>query len=582
MLRLGKGTLRSALLAALLATFLISTAIADETTTLGPGSQGEAVVTLKTELKEKGYYTVKNDKSNAYTSSLKSAVGVFQIANNIDKPKEGYGYANVETQALAASDDAIIYTDYRKNLQLQPGGRGSYVTETQRKLKKLGYYTGKIDGRYRSSTEAAVKFFQTANDLPVTGKADTGTRAKLYSNNPAPITRAQYEDKHNLSPLSYGAKGDQVTHLQKRLAAKGFYWGDPTGVYDTQTRYSVKFFQEANGYSASGSVSRTLRTKINNDAAVSFEAYAKSKSMDKMQLYSGSKPGIKIAVLQLKLRELGYYNGIITGTYSSSVITAVKNFQIFNYPAIKSVTGKADTATRTLMNSGKAKTYSEVCGEDTLKPGDTGEAVKKLQTRLKELGYYKGDLNGVYGSVVTSAVKAFQKSNSFYTSGVAYDDVQKALYSADAVSYSKVKIDTLLSVAMGKLGTTYGRGSNQFDCSGFTKYCLRKVGIDVTGEVEAQGLRMKKIGLKVITNYKDLKAGDVLYLWSPDHKKKPGHAGIFLGIKPNGTKYPQYRMIHASSTEKKVTITDMNDSKRRKYYLTGDDPAFLFGVRLWE
>ena len=579
MLRLGKGTLRSALLAALLATFLISTAIADETTTLGPGSQGEAVVSLKTELKEKGYYTVKNDKSNAYTSSLKSAVGVFQIANNIDKPKEGYGYANVETQALAASDDAIIYTDYRKNLQLQPGGRGSYVTETQRKLKKLGYYTGKIDGRYRSSTEAAVKFFQTANDLPITGKADIGTRAKLYSTDPAPITRAQYEDKHNLSPLSYGAKGDQVTHLQKRLAAKGFYWGDPTGVYDTQTRYSVKFFQEANGYSASGSVSRTLRTKINNDAAVSFEAYAKSKSMDKMQLYSGSKPGIKIAVLQLKLRELGYYNGIITGTYSSSVITAVKNFQIFNYPTIKSVTGKADTATRTLMNSATAVKFSTVCGDNTLRPGAKGEDVKNLQTKLKELGYYKGDINGVYGSVVTSAVKVFQKYNGIYPSGVAYTQTLTTLNSGTAKSYSNVKIEKLIAVAdklmdAGAKYSTNPRAPYSFDCSRFTAYCLKQVGVYVSGEIRAQG--RSNIGTKITLDdpkknssyYKALKKGDLLFFWSPDRKKKPGHSAIYLG---------NNKFIHASSSAGKVTVSGF-----RTYNERSGGPWFLWAIRIWE
>ena len=568
MLRLGKGKLRSALLAALLATFLISTAIADETTTLGPGSQGEAVVTLKTELKEKGYYTVKNDKSDAYTSSLKSAVGVFQIANNIAKPKEGYGYADVETQELAASEKAIKYTDYKKNLQLQPGGRGSYVTQTQRKLKKLGYYTGKIDGRYRSSTEAAVKFFQTANDLPVTGKADIGTRAKLYSTDPVPITRAQYEDKHNLSPLSYGAKGAQVTHLQKRLAAKGFYWGDPTGVYDTQTRYSVKFFQEANGYSASGSVSRTLRTKINNDAAVSFEAYAKSKSMDKLQLYSGSKPGIKIAVLQLKLRELGYYNGIITGTYSSSVITAVKNFQIFNYPTIKSVTGKADITTRTLMNGANAKTYSEVCGNNTLKSGSNGEAVSIMQTRLKELKYYKGNIDGIYDGDVISAVKLFQKYNSLYPSGIAYTQTLTKLNSKDVVSYVDHRIARLTKLAWDLIGRPYSRNCKppkSFDCSRFTKYCFSQVGVDITGEVSAQGNKTKGTRIYKLA---DVKPGDLLFFDTQDGKK-PGHAAIYYGLYEGKKAF-----IHASSSKGAVTITPLY----KDWYVD----RFMWAIRIWE
>ena len=568
MLRLGNGMLRSAILAALLATFLISTAIADETTTLGPGSQGEAVVTLKTELKEKGYYTVKNDKSDAYTSSLKSAVGVFQIANNISKPDEGYGYADVETQTLAASDDAIIYIDYKKNTQLQPGGRGSYVTEAQRKLNKLGYYTGKIDGRYRSSTEAAVELFQTANDLPITGKADIETRSKLYSTDPAPITRAQYEDKNNLSPLSYGSKGDQVTHLQKRLAAKGFYWGDPTGVYDTQTRYSVKFFQEANGYSASGSVSRTLRTKINDDAAVSFEAYAMTKSMDKLQLSSSAKPGIKVAVLQLKLRDLGYYNGIITGTYSSSVITAVKNFQIFNYPTIKSVTGKADTATRTLMNSGKANTYSKVCGDNTLKPGDNGDAVSAMQTRLKELKYYKGNVDGVYDSDVTQAVKLFQKYNDLYQSGIAYTQTMTSLNSSSAKPYVNPKIADLLKVAAAQIGKPYStrcKPPKSFDCSRFTAYCFSKIGINITGEVSAQGIKTKGTRINKLS---ELKPGDLLF-YDTQTGKKPGHAAIYIGLR-KGVK----TFIHASSAGGSVMYSPLY----KEWYVD----RFMWAIRIWE
>ena len=571
----GKGMFRSAVLVALIMSFLFSHASADTVSTLGPGSKGEAVVKLKGELKEKGYYTVKSDETNVYTNALKSAVGVFQIANNI-KPKPALGYADEQTQKLAASDDAVVYSEYLEKVadaQLQLGGSGTYVTKAQKQLTKLGFYAGKIDGKYRSSTMSAVKYFQTANDLAASGKAGGETRTALYSTSPAPVTRAQYEAAHFLTPLSMGSKGDQVTQLQQRLAAKGFYWDTPSGVYDAQTKYSVKFFQEANSLSMSGNAGTSLRTLANSDSSVSFAAY--TKNMQLLQLSSSSKPGVKIAVLQLKLKELGYYKGVITGIYNSPVITAVKTFQTFNNMKSQYVTGKANTETRKLMNdTAKALSYSAVCGDDTLKPGDKGTAVEKLQTRLKELGYYKGAVDGDYCSEVAAAVKLFQKYNSFYPTGIAYTNVQTKLYSTTAISLVNKMVEKLIDVAESKLGCEYTSGKtgpDEFDCSGFTAYCLRQVGIYVTAEVQSQG--RSKIGLgKKITNYKDLKRGDLVFFWSPDHKKKPGHAGIFLGVKGK-----QYQFIHASSTYDKVTISNMYTN----YYL-GDDGAFLWGMRIWE
>lgn len=570
MLKSGRGLLRSALLAALLTSFLFSIASATELRTLEPGDSGLEVANLKANLKNKGYYTVKNDTTDKYTSTLKSAVGVFQKANNIKTEK--YGYADEQTQVRAASDDAILYSDYIQDKQLQPGGSGDYVKKAQRQLTQLGYYTGKIDGRYRSSTVSAVKYFQTANGLPNTGNADGQTRSVLYSTGDnAPITRAKYEEDNNLTPLSYGSKGDQVMQLQTRLATNGFYWSEPTGVYDSQTKYSVKFFQEANGLSVTGNASKTLRAKLNGDSCVTFGDY--TKNMNLVQLSSGSRPGIRIAVLQRRLQEMGYYKGVITGAYSSSVITAVRTFQIFNNMKSQYVTGKANTETRKLMLNEAAKTYGDVCGDDTLKLGDSEDAVKTLQNKLKELGYYTGDVDGVYSRAVVEAVKMFQRYNGFYPSGVAYSNVLAKLYSGSAVSYTNAKVEKLIDVAEAQLGDRYvsgKRGPDQFDCSGFTSYCLGKVGVYITAEVQAQGRSSIGTQIKITDNknYKELRRGDILFFWSPDHVKKPGHAAIYMG---------NNKFIHASSTVKKVTVSNFKTYNERS-----GGPWFLWAIRIWE
>lgn len=48
-----------------------------------------------------------------------------------------------------------------------------------------------------------------------------------------------------------------------------------------------------------------------------------------------------------------------------------------------------------------------------------GSEVTKIQTKLKNWGYYKGTIDGIYGSKTVSAVKAFQKANGLTADGIA-------------------------------------------------------------------------------------------------------------------------------------------------------------------
>jgi len=56
-------------------------------------------------------------------------------------------------------------------------------------------------------------------------------------------------------------------------------------------------------------------------------------------------------------------------------------------------------------------------------PGDRGADVLVIQQRLRELGYYKGQENGIYEDDLKLAVYEFQKDNKLkikYT--ITYDD----------------------------------------------------------------------------------------------------------------------------------------------------------------
>ncbi len=53
------------------------------------------------------------------------------------------------------------------------------------------------------------------------------------------------------------------------------------------------------------------------------------------------------------------------------------------------------------------------------KYGSRGEEVRTIQTKLKRWGYYKGNVDGIYGSQTLEAVKYFQRKNGLVVDGIA-------------------------------------------------------------------------------------------------------------------------------------------------------------------
>ncbi len=61
------------------------------------------------------------------------------------------------------------------------------------------------------------------------------------------------------------------------------------------------------------------------------------------------------------------------------------------------------------------------------KNGSSGEEVKKIQTKLKNWGYYNGSVDGVYGWQTENAVRSFQKKNGLKADGVAGEATLNAM-----------------------------------------------------------------------------------------------------------------------------------------------------------
>ena len=159
--------------------------------------------------------------------------------------------------------------------------------------------------------------------------------------------------------------------------------------------------------------------------SVTKTASSSSSSSSTTRLEKGST-GSDVKDLQTKLKKLGYYDAYVDGDYGDTTVAAVKAFQKkYNLTA----DGIAGKETLKKLDSVYENANSDK-DDDSLRMGDSGSAVKELQTKLKKLGYYNGTIDSTFGSGTYAAVRAFQKKYNLTADGVAGSETLKKLDSA--------------------------------------------------------------------------------------------------------------------------------------------------------
>ncbi|MDR3185914.1 MAG: spore cortex-lytic enzyme [Christensenellaceae bacterium] len=63
----------------------------------------------------------------------------------------------------------------------------------------------------------------------------------------------------------------------------------------------------------------------------------------------------------------------------------------------------------------------------SIKQGMTGTTVKTIQTKLKNWGYYSGEIDGIFGANTTDAVKSFQRKNGLKVDGIVGTATAKSM-----------------------------------------------------------------------------------------------------------------------------------------------------------
>ncbi|MCI6036796.1 MAG: peptidoglycan-binding protein [Clostridiales bacterium] len=303
--------------------------------------------------------------------------------------------------------------------------------------------------------------------------------------------------------LRLGSRGTEVLQLQQALNALGYDTNGADGKFGKGTERAVKAYQQANGLTADGKAGVKTLAQLYSGSSVSGSTSGTASS----EIYTAKNPntlqsgdsGSKVTQLQNALKLLGFYTGGVDGKFGSGTKNAVIQFQRANG---LTADGLAGTKTQTLLyaqvnngiSGGTSSSGSSSSGTSsgtsgftrTLRKGYTGADVIAVQQKLKELGFYSGSVDGVYGTGSIAAVKKFQQQNGLTADGLVGSRTYAALMSASTGSSSNSGSDNSSSSSDSTSGQDYAEGTLSYGSSGTEvkkmQQALKALGYNVSAD----------------------------------------------------------------------------------------------------
>ena len=158
------------------------------------------------------------------------------------------------------------------------------VREVQTALKNHGLDPGPIDGAMGPKTMAALRSFQSQNNLPATGKLDEQTQVALG------VHTTRSTESSNLDT-------EKIRQIQQALSDREYYYGDIDGTMNPETTQAVKEFQLLNHMPSTGVVTPRVIAALGISPGYSSEyteqAQTNNKSVDQEEA-ARYKPGVDV------------------------------------------------------------------------------------------------------------------------------------------------------------------------------------------------------------------------------------------------------------------------------------------------
>jgi len=390
------------------------------------------------------------DPSITALANTKEAPGAPADATASPSPSASSAPGGGTSTGSTTTTTATATTVYRN---LKVGSSGEDVRRLQQRLKDLKHFTGSVTGTFGTQTQAAVRAYQKSAGLTVDGIAGPITQARLFgaagsgSSSGASSSGSRYSDQaitradkvnlrngpstSNASRASLPRNTRVTIRSNTRKGTELWYNVSVNGIvgYIRSDMLRILTWEEAGGSGDSGGGS-------GGGSAPPPTVYRNLRS---------GNTGADVRALQEALRGLGYTRVNVNGTYDARTLDAVRDFQKKNGLVADGIAGPLTQAAVFGASGGGGSSGGSTTpgsgGDDRptdapppttfriLKNGSSGEDVRAMQQKLKDLGYYTGSVTGTFGTLTENAVRAFQRANNLKVDGVAGVDTQTKLYS---------------------------------------------------------------------------------------------------------------------------------------------------------
>ena len=340
---------------------------------------------------------------------------------------------------------------------------------------------------------------------------------------PTPVpTATPVPGSEKYTVLSKGSSGSSVIALQTALEELGYMErADIDGKFGTKTESSLKTFQKRNGLTQNGEASAELQLLLYEGTPKDYKGYRQRINtlppVPGVTIHANSR-GEAVGRMQERLKTLGYYHGEITNVADKDTIAALKMFEGMNGLEADGEASAEDqnvlygaTAVEAGANVTPTPAPTMQPPTRTLRRGDSGEDVKSVQNRLKELGYFDGKFTGNYNAATEEAVKAFQKKNSIKADGILGPVSRSVLYGKFPVAaeptavpdvnenpeatYEPITPENVVVIRPGSIGAAVLRLQQRLQDLNY--YTSRLDGVYLTDDIEAVRAFQSANGLKV-------------------------------------------------------------------------------------
>lgn len=447
------------------ATSPVTTANPDQTRTLSVGMTGNDVYALQERLIELNYLSGVAD--GVFGTETQNALIAFQNRNGLTA--DGTAGASTLKKLSGSCKAATATAAPSSNGTLHEGDSGEDVYNLQARLFELGYYNGRIDGRYSSETTAAVKAFQKANGLSADGIAGSVTLSILYGD--APVSyNAYFGSSGNgasggtttVAPtpvpdmttvIQWESEGDNVRQYQQRLVELGYLDSKSvTGKFNQKTVEATKAFQTMNDLKVDGAAGpQSLKLIYSGDALdangvrVGDKLGSASDTVTVSDVLTAGMSGEQVRQVQSRLAALGYLSAsFISGTYDDATAQAVRQFQQANG---LTADGTAGSATQSRLYANNA-----VTAQVAKASADNGE---------RQSAEYR--VNGAYQASLAGGGIAVGDREALYCADASQGGILvKKPYNGAAASVMAYDVPRFLHLTNGKLYYVASEGGE--DC----------------------------------------------------------------------------------------------------------------------